>query len=413
MGQTSLDPIDPSSRAVKPNGMRSVWWVAASTTLVVLSFGMFGPVLAVLLQQRGYGTAAVGAFAMIAFACVAIIMPFMPRLVSRFGLRRCYIVGMFMETAGTLGYCTTDSFAMWCAYAVLGGSGAAAVWNCTESLLAQNAPPDQRGRVMGLYQTALGGALALGPFVPALLGWLAQTTLLAAAAIQLAALMIVLLTGVWRGVGRGVAASPVPRAGSAAVGLHATTTLRAALGVPALVVIAFVGGVFEAGLGSVSAANGANMGLSLAQAASIAGALGLGSFLFQLPAGLAADRFSQQTVFSVAGVLLLVSAVGFYFAAQYPWILWASAWIWGGVGGALYTLTMVRVAHDFSAASVAAGTAAMITGYTVGGALGPVISGAVLQWAGAIGLSFWLGTLALVVVGAAASLKGSSLKRSA
>ena len=404
MGQTSLDPIDPSSRAVKPNGMRSVWWVAASTTLVVLSFGMFGPVLAVLLQQRGYGTAAVGAFAMIAFACVAIIMPFMPRLVSRFGLRRCYIVGMFMETAGTLGYCTTDSFAMWCAYAVLGGSGAAAVWNCTESLLAQNAPPDQRGRVMGLYQTALGGALALGPFVPALLRWAAQTTLLAAAAIQLAALMVVLLTGVWRGV----AASAAPPAGSAALGLHATTTLRAALGVPALVVIAFVGGVFEAGLGSVSAANGANMGLSLAQAASIVGALGLGSFLLQLPAGLAADRFSQRTVFGVAGILLLVSALGFYFAAQYPWILWASAWIWGGVGGALYTLTMVRVAHDFSAASVAAGTAAMITGYTFGGALGPVISGAVLQWAGALGLSAWLSALALVVVGAAASLKASS-----
>ena len=42
---------------------------------MVLSFCMFGPVLAVLLQQRGYGTAAVGAFAMIAFACVATIMP--------------------------------------------------------------------------------------------------------------------------------------------------------------------------------------------------------------------------------------------------------------------------------------------------------------------------------------------------
>ena len=85
----------------------------------------------------------------------------MPRLINRFGLRGCYIAGMFMETAGTLGYCTTDSFAVCCAYAVLGGSSAAAVCNCTELLLAQNAPPDQRGMVMGLYQTALGGALAL------------------------------------------------------------------------------------------------------------------------------------------------------------------------------------------------------------------------------------------------------------
>ena len=389
--------------------MRSAWWVAAATTLVVMSFGMFGPVLAVLLQQRGYGTAAVGAFAMIAFACVATIMPFMPRLVARFGLGRCYIVGMFMETAGTLGYCTTDSFAAWCAFAVLGGSGAATVWNCTESLLAQNAPPHQRGRVMGLYQTALGGALALGPFVPALLRWPAQTTLLVAAAVQMAALLVVLTTGVWRHVGRKPGHDVGPVAGrhatNAEPGLHATSTLQAARSVPALVVIAFVGGAFEMGLGSVSAANGASAGLSLAQASSIVGTLGLGSFLLQLPAGLAADRLSPRAIFSVAGWLLLASALSFYVAGQYSWLLWASAWLWGGVGGALYTLTMVRVAHDFNAASVAAGTAAMITGYTLGGALGPLVSGAVLQWAGAFGLALWLGLLALVVLGAAASFR--------
>ena len=55
--------------------MRKVWLLAASTTLVVSSFAMVGPILAILLQQRGYSTTLIGAFAMIPFACVAALIP--------------------------------------------------------------------------------------------------------------------------------------------------------------------------------------------------------------------------------------------------------------------------------------------------------------------------------------------------
>ncbi len=374
-----------------PTDMRSVWVLAAATTLVVTSFAMFSPLLAVQLQQRGYSTTAIGAFAMIPFACVGLLIPLMPRAFRRFGLGRCYVAGLVLESACTLGYALTDSFAVWCASAVLGGIGAAAVWNGTEALLAQRAPPAQRGRVMGLYQTALGGALALGPFLPVALKWPAATTLWLAAAVQFAALALALATGVAR---------RQPEPDSRATGIKHLGTWSAMRQVPALAGIAFVGGVFEAGLGSISAAHGASTGLSMAQAASIVGALGLGSFLLQFPAGLAADRFSPRWVFGVAGALLLVSVAAFAATTgqQHLWLLWASAWVWGGVGGALYTLTMIAVAHHFKGDAVAAGTAAMITGYTAGGALGPVVSGAALQFAGVLGLAAWLGVLALGVL---------------
>ena len=83
--------------------MRKVWLLAASTTLVVSAFAMFGPVLAILLQQRGYSTTLIGAFAMIPFACVALLIPVMPRVFARFGIGRCYLLGLVLETIGTLG----------------------------------------------------------------------------------------------------------------------------------------------------------------------------------------------------------------------------------------------------------------------------------------------------------------------
>jgi MFS family permease len=358
---------------------------------------MFGPVLAVLLQQRGMGTAAVGAFAMIPFACVALLIPVMPRVFARFGMGRVYLAGMALESVCTLGYIafidSPNAFAWWCASAVAGGIGAAAVWNATEALLAEHAPPDQRGHVMGLYQTALGAALAVGPFVPVLLGWEAKTTLAAAALVQFIALGIGLRLKLTQ-----AEHAPAHEPSATQIG----STWQALRLVPALVMIAFAGGVFEAGLSSVSAAHGASLGLSLAQASSIVGALGVGSFVFQYPAGLAADRFAPKRVFGTAGAALLLASGAFAFSGQAPWLLYATAVVWGGIGGALYTLTMIRVAHHFDARmgpqAVASGTAAMITGYTLGGALGPLVSGSALQWGGAVGLAIWLGLLAIAVM---------------
>ena len=384
--------------------MKKFWWLAAATTLVVTSFSMFGPVLAVLLQQRGFGTAAVGAFAMIPFACIAALIPIMPRIFARFGIGRVYLLGMALESVCTLGYIvfidSPHAFAWWCASAMAGGVGAAAVWNATEALLAEHAPQDKRGQVMGLYQTALGAALAAGPFVPALLGWQPKTTLIAAALVQFAALGIALKLKLTQ-----AAHTAAPDAAHKQIG----STWQAVQLVPALVLIAFAGGVFEAGLSSVSAANGAALGLSLAQASALVGALGVGSFVFQYPAGLAADRFAPQRVFGIAGVLLLIASLAFALTPQLPWLLYVIAVLWGGVGGALYTLTMIRVAHHFDArmgySAVASGTAAMITGYTLGGAVGPLVSGVALQFFGAWGLVGWLALLSVVVLWASAKTR--------
>ena len=178
-------------------------------------------------------------------------------------------------------------------------------------------------------------------------------------------------------------------------------TWEALRAVPMLAFIAFAGGVFEAGLGSVSAAFASASGMSLSRAASVAGAIGVGSFLCQYPAGLAADRFKASTVFMAAGCGLLVASVAFAAAGHAPWLFWVTGLAWGGIGGALYTLTMIRVAHEFNGRATAGGAAAMITGYTAGGALGPVISGAALQVAGVAGLSAWLSAMAIATLAAA------------
>jgi MFS family permease len=365
--------------------LRALLHVATATTLVVLSFSMLTPVLAVRLQTAGVSTSAIGAFAMLTFLSVALMVPLMPRVFARLGVARAYRLGLMLEAVATLGYALTDHYGLWCVLSALAGIGAAAAWNGTEALIAYNAPPERRGRFTGMYQTALGGALALGPFLPGLLPLSPRALTVLAAAVLLLAIAVTLTPG--------VSQLQASRAGTASMGL-----LSALRRVPGLAWIAFAGGVFEAGLSAVSSAYGSKVGLSLASAASIAGVLGVGSFMLQYPSGWLADHVAPRRVFSAAGWLLVAGSLAFAWVTQSHTLLWVSAFVWGAVGGSLYTLTMIRVAHEFADSSAVAGSAAMIVSYTLGGAIGPALSGWMLDNFGAVGQATWLSLMALGVV---------------
>lgn len=357
--------------------------LALATVLVVGAFGMLNPVLAVRLQQSGHSAAAIGLFAMLPFVGVALMVPLMPWVFARIGLVRAYRLGLALEALATLGYALSSDYVLWCVLAGIGGLGAAAVWNGTEALLAFNAPPAQRGRLMGAYQTALGAVLAVGPFLPGLLPWSVDGLSLLAVGL--------LVLGLLLSAGRRVGALRASHSGAVSNSLW--SAMRQA---PALVLLAVVGGVFEAGLGSITTAVGSASGLSLAAAASIAGAVGIGSLVLQYPSGWLADRVAPRPLFRTAGVLLLLGSLLFLWAPAWPPVLWISAALWGAIGGTMYTLLMIRVAHDFAGSSTVTATAAMITGYTLGGAAGPAVSGVVIDAAGLTGQALWLSLLALM-----------------
>jgi MFS family permease len=381
--------IQPGSHtapaAASPAALAALLRVAASTSLMVLSFALVNPVVAVRLQTAGVSASAIGVLGTLPFLSIAVMVPLMPWLFARIGVAQAYRWGMALEVIATLGYAVTDHYASWCALAVLGGVGGAAAWNGTEALIAHNAPPDKRGRFTGLYQTALGAALAIGPFLPSVVPLSPRgLTVLAAA---------MLLVGLALTLGPAVSALQASHEGAATVSLWAT--MRS---VPGLVAVAFAGGVYESGLGPITTAYGSQTGLSLAAATSLAGVLGVGSLVLQYPCGWLSDHVSPRRVFGLAGALLLAASAAFVAAVAWPPVLWVCAFVWGAVGGALYTLTMIRVAHQFAASSAIAGTAAMITGYTVGGAIGPSFSGVMLDHFGAIGQASWLSVLAIVVL---------------
>ncbi|MBP7132021.1 MAG: MFS transporter [Aquabacterium sp.] len=359
-----------------------LWRVMLSTALVVLAFSLLSPVLAVRLQTAGVSGTAIGTFAMLSFLSVALLIPVVPHVFARIGVGQAYRLGLALELIACLGYLLTDNYTLWCALGVLGGVGAAAAWNATEALIAHNVPASHRGRLTGLYQAILGAGMAIGPFLPGLLG-LGPLQANAVAA---------------TGLALGLSLTLTPTVGQLKA-MHADREPMSMLAAwrfrPVLVWAAIVGGVFEVGLGTITTAYGSQIGLNLAAATSIAGALGMGSFTLQYPLGWLADHVASRRLFAIGAVVLAISGVAFTFASQWPALIWVCAALWGAVGGALYTLSMIRVAHDFADSSALAGTSAMIAGYTIGGSVGPLVSGWVFDHVGVLGQGCWLTVLAL------------------
>jgi MFS family permease len=374
--------LSPSSAQAALKLPAGLWRVMLGTTLVVLSFSLLNPVLAVRLQTAGASSTAIGLFATLPFISVALLVPVVPWVFARIGVGVAYRIGLALELAACLGYLLTDQYEVWCALGLMSGVGAAAAWNATEALIAHNVPASHRGRLTGLYQALLGGAMALGPMLPGLTG-LGPDGANGFSALSLAA-------GLGLTLAPSVGRLQAMHEGQAHMGLLAAARFR-----PGLVWAAIVGGVFEVGLGSVTTAYGSQIGLNLAAATSIAGALGMGSFLLQYPLGWLADKVSTRRLFMAGAGLLALSALAFTQAAHWPVLIWVCALAWGALGGALYTLSMIRVAHDFADTSALAGTSAMIAGYTAGGALGPVLSGWVFDHLGVGGQGAWLGLLAI------------------
>ncbi|MEY4767007.1 MAG: hypothetical protein RI907_3680 [Pseudomonadota bacterium] len=352
------------------------------TALVVFSFSLLNPVLAVRLQTSGASNTAIGLFATLPFVSVVALVPWVPRLFAWLGVGLAYRIGLGLEVAASVGYLLTDDYRAWCALGLVSGMGAAAAWNATEALVAHNVPPSHRGRLTGFYQALLGAGMAIGPLLPGALGLSPTGANLLASAGLVCGLALTMVPAVRR-----LRATPE---GHESMGLLAAWRFR-----PHLAWAAVVGGVFEVGLGSITTAYGSQIGLNLGAATSIAGALGAGSFLLQYPIGWLADHTPPKRLFVAGAALLTFSALAFLGARSAPSLLWVCAALWGGVGGALYTLSMIRVAHDFAHSSALAGTSAMIAGYTLGGALGPVISGWVIDHLGVNGQGWWLAALAL------------------
>ncbi|HSI58085.1 MAG TPA: MFS transporter, partial [Ideonella sp.] len=176
------------------------------------------------------------------------------------------------------------------------------------------------------------------------------------------------------------------------LGLHGIAdALRAA---PGLMAAGAVGGFFEAGMSGVLPLYGLAAGFGAAMAALLVSAIGLGSTLTMLPIGELADRWSTRRVLLGCAAINLGATLLLPLVPAWPPLAAVIAFLWGGAGGALYTLSMVDIGHRHQGVALVNTTAVLVLAYTLGGMLAPALGGLALNLAPGWGLPLLLAAAA-------------------
>lgn len=349
-----------------------------STLLAIFGFAGVQPLAVTLMEQQGLGATEIGLLSALIFGGVLVLAPFQPALVGRFGAMRSYQAGKFMATLGFVGCAGATSPWAWAGGMLLLGFGGALTWPLTDSLLASEAPPEKKGAWLALFQTGMGLAFALGPFVSAaLVAWPRAVFLGAAAVCALSSIPL---------LGRRLPAPVDDDDGGFGV-------WRSAAG---LALIAFLGGLFENGMHTVGTLVALASGWSGAAAVALPGVIAVGALVIQYPLGHVADRRGTRGVLLLSLAGLVLSVVALPLMSLWPPLLWILGFWWGAADGCLYTLAMTGTAQDFPVRQVASVTTLMVISYTVGSVIGPVLGGFAVDAGTLWGVVAAFGPLALL-----------------
>lgn len=370
--------------APRPGTATVLWAIPAVYFLFVAAEFAAMTQVALTLTARGASALAVGVVGSLLWAGLFLASTRAHAWVDGHGHARVFVGASLLALAALASMPLHGEAAGWGAAAFVLGLGGGLVWVAGEAWLAEAAPRERRGLLVGLFETAVGLGMVAGPVVVTLALRGGIDPLLAATAVMALALAasLPLLRAPAPGEGDGAAGG---------AGAGAAADWRAVAG--PLAALAAVGGLMESGISALLPSISMRVGFAAQAAAALGAVIGAGSALLQSPFGWLADRLGLPRAMALAWVLILAAALSLALGAGQPdRVLWAAGFVLGGVGGAVYTLIVIELGHRLAGSALVKAMGLLVTAYTGGTVAGPALGGWLFDRSG-------LGGLALVLCG--------------
>ena len=143
--------------------------------------------------------------------------------------------------------------------------------------------------------------------------------------------------------------------------------------------------------------HGMDLGMTPALAASLLSVMAGASIVGRLTGGSSTDRIGGRRALVLCFVPLITSLVLFIFIPT-PWLLYGAVAIYGFAHGGLFTVISLTIAEYFGLRSHGAIFGVVVFFGTIGGAIGPILAGAVFDFASSYDAAF-AGLAVLAAVG--------------
>ncbi len=311
-------------------------------------------------------------------------------MVRRWGTARLVPVACGLEALLMVGMALTPAYEVWLLGLLATGFLGGVLWVCCEAWMVELAPPGQQGLCIGIFETGVGLGMMAGP---AVLVWVLP---LGVSPLAWASVMLVCSTALFVPL-RLLAGKKAPSRleGAGCIPLQDARPTMALLG--PLAVMGALGGLLESGFTGLLPSLALRLDFSVSGAAWLGALVGAGSALLQTPSGMACDRWGCARSMRVAWSVLLVTNLALWFwGPAFPWLLWLTGFVLGGVGGAVYTLVVVEMGRRLEGAALVRGMSWMVTAYALGTIAGPLLGGWAFDQSGLSGAALLLVVLSVL-----------------
>ncbi len=350
--------LTPSERTI------SLAAVIACITAVGIGMGVSIPLLAILLERQGVSSTLIGLNTAMPSLATLAVTPFIAPLLRRISTGSFLLICLVTSAICMPLYFVFNNIWIWFPLRFINGLALTGLFVVSEFWINQLATDKNRGFLIGIYGTILSAGFAVGPLVLLTIGPDGMTPFLIVSSLTILSAIPIILA---RKLAPQVTEKP-------SHGLLAFLTVA-----PAATLAGLVYGATETNMFNMLPIYALRVGLTENLAALILTIFAAGNVLFQIPIGLASDRFDRRTV------LLICAGFGFAGTALLPvvsqniWVFLPSLFIFGGVVVGMYTVGLALLGERFKGADLAAANSAFILMFSTGGLLGPPIAGAAMD----------------------------------
>jgi len=364
--------IDPAHGETRQRRYGIVFINAGSLFAQIVQAAGYPTLLALILVRMDLPSWLMGAILSLQWAVVLFLAPLVPWPMRRFGARISSMIGTFLSSMALLLLLAPASLPVVTISAFLMGAGLTARWVGCDTWIVETVAGHVRGRSISVHETLMGLGIAAGPLL---------TLASAGNAAHAVAAFIGLLVLSFICFGLCPQSSTEHCQGSCQV-----NPFRMVFGMVTLALLAaLAAGYIETAMVSLLPLYLMSFQYPEAQALLMLSVFGLGGTILQIPLGWLADRRGFRAAQSLCLMLTLGGGLLLILMISTKWAVLIILFAWGGCAGGLNTLAVIEAGSTLPGGLAGTGMALVASSYTLGGVIGPALSGTVLNLGGGHG----------------------------
>ncbi len=289
---------------------------------------------------------------------------FVPKLLTVFPGRLLLLSAVAVEIFLIFLLLVSTNLAFWFVIRLLMGLTGSVLFTVSDSWICEIVPDRKRGRVMGMYGTALYLSFAAGPLILTITGVNSLVPFLFGMILMCLSVFPLMFVGQYLPSTSGPSSFSLMR-----------LTRVAPLLVFGVIVVAFK----ETSIGSLLPVYAVRNGLTESFSTFALFIAALGGALLQIPIGWLADYCNRLWVLSGCSLIVVFGAAALPFVVSQPELLCAVVFIWMGCLAGIATIVLTLAGQWFKGMELATAMAAFGVFWGLGGLVGPLISGAAMD----------------------------------